>query len=78
MFTSKLAFCVCHRQRLQKESGQIIKESYQKDFCFFLWDVKIGEPGENLLKIENQLLLNSIKFLLLLNFVMSKMNLNFT
>ena len=36
------------------------------------------EPGENLLKIENQLLLNSIKFLLLLNFVMSKLNLNFT
>ena len=36
MFTSKHAFCVCHRQRLRKESGQIIKESYQKDFCFFM------------------------------------------
>lgn len=76
MFTSKHA-CVCHRD-CRRNQAKLLRKVIKKTFVLFLWDVKIGEPGENLLKIENQLLLNSIKFLLLLNFVMSKMNLNFT
>jgi len=60
-----------------RNQAKLLRKVVKKTFVF-LWEVKMREPGENLLKIENQLLLNSIKFLLLLNFVMSKLNLNFT